>query len=218
MKYQPPRIPTAEAIARGSNFFDHMNSRRSVRFFSDEPVPKECIEIAIQTANTAPSGANQQPWFFAATSDPALKHRIREAAEVEERQNYEGGRMPPSWRKAIAHLGTNSNKEYLDIVPWIVVCFAQKSSTLADGTSQKNYYVNESVGLACGMFIASLHTMGLATLTHTPNPMGFLSEIFERPTTERPYILFPVGYPAVDATVPDLERKKLDQILKIYGA
>jgi nitroreductase len=193
-----------------------MNSRRSVRFFSDELVPKECIEIAIQTANTAPSGANQQPWFFAATSDPALKHRIREAAEVEERQNYEGGRMPPSWRKAIAHLGTNSNKEYLDIAPWIVVCFAQKSSTLADGTSQKNYYVNESVGLACGMFIASLHTMGLATLTHTPNPMGFLSEIFERPTTERPYILFPVGYPAADATVPDLERKKLDQILKIY--
>jgi nitroreductase len=216
MRYQPSRIPAEEAIARGSNFFSHMNSRRSVRFFSDEPVPKECIEIAIQTANTAPSGANQQPWFFAATSDPALKHRIREAAEVEERQNYEGGRMPPSWRKAIAHLGTNSNKEYLDIVPWIVVCFAQKSSTLADGTSQKNYYVNESVGLACGMFIASLHTMGLATLTHTPNPMGFLSEIFERPTTERPYILFPVGYPAADATVPDLERKKLDQILKIY--
>jgi len=216
MRYQPSRIPAEEALARGSTFFSHMNSRRSVRFFSDELVPKECIEIAIQTANTAPSGANQQPWFFAATSDPALKHRIREAAEVEERQNYEGGRMPPSWRKAIAHLGTNSNKEYLDIVPWIVVCFAQKSSTLADGTSQKNYYVNESVGLACGMFIASLHTMGLATLTHTPNPMGFLSEIFERPTTERPYILFPVGYPAADATVPDLERKKLDQILKIY--
>jgi nitroreductase len=216
MKYEPTRIPSQEAISRGSSFFDHLNARRSVRMFSDEPVPQECIEIAIRTANTAPSGAHQQPWFFCATNDAALKHKIREAAEVEERENYEGGRLPPSWRKAIAHLGTNSNKEYLDIVPWIVVCFAQKSSTLPDGTSQKNYYVNESVGLACGMFIASLHTMGLATLTHTPNPMGFLSDIFERPSNERPYILFPIGYPAKDATVPDLERKSLEQILKVY--
>ena len=216
MKYQPSPLPIDESRTNGKDFYEHMNLRRSVRMFSPDPVPQELIEIAVRTANTAPSGANQQPWFFCATSDPILKHRIREAAEIEERENYEGGRMPPSWRNAISHLGTNSNKEYLDIVPWIVVCFAQKSQTLPDGTPQKNYYVNESVGLACGMFISSLHTMGLSTLTHTPNPMGFLSEIFERPATERPYILFPVGYPAKDCTVPDLERKELSKILKVY--
>lgn len=216
MDYRPDRLPIDTSVIRGQDFFTHMNSRRSVRMFSSDPVPRECIEIAIRTANTAPSGAHQQPWFFCATEDRALKHRIREAAEIEERENYEGGRLPPAWRNAIAHLGTNSNKEYLDIVPWIVVCFAQKSHELQDGTVQKNYYVNESVGLACGLFIASLHTMGLSTLTHTPNPMGFLSEIFDRPVTERPYILFPVGYPAKDCTVPDLKRKDLGQILKIY--
>jgi nitroreductase len=216
MKYQPSQLPLDKSLTAGNDFFDHMNARRSVRMFSPEPVPQELIEIAVKTANTAPSGAHQQPWFFCATSDPELKHRIREAAEVEERQNYEGGRMPPAWRNAVSHLGTNSNKEYLDVVPWIVVCFAQKSQILEDGSPQKNYYVNESVGLACGMFISSLHTMGLSTLTHTPNPMGFLSDIFERPSTERPYILFPVGYPAQDCTVPDLERKALSEILKVY--
>jgi len=216
MKYQPSQLPLDRSLAAGNDFFDHMNARRSVRMFSREPVPQELIEIAVKTANTAPSGAHQQPWFFCATSDPELKHRIREAAEIEERLNYEGGRMPPAWRNAVAHLGTNSNKEYLDVVPWIVVCFAQKSQILEDGSPQKNYYVNESVGLACGMFISSLHTMGLSTLTHTPNPMGFLSDIFERPSTERPYILFPVGYPAEDCTVPDLERKALSEILKVY--
>ena len=185
MKYQPSRSPIDKSLTGGKEFFEHMNSRRSVRMFSPDPVPQELIEIAVRTANTAPSGANQQPWFFCATSDPILKHRIREAAEIEERENYEGGRMPPSWRNAISHLGTNSNKEYLDIVPWIVVCFAQKSQVLPDGTPQKNYYVNESVGLACGMFISSLHTMGLSTLTD-------------------------------GCTVPDLERKELDKILKVY--
>ncbi|CAB4912170.1 unannotated protein [freshwater metagenome] len=181
--------------------------------FSDEPVPQEVIDTAILTANTAPSGAHQQPWTFVATKDPEIKHRIRVAAEIEERENYEGGRLPPAWRQALAHIGTNSDKSYLDVVPWIVVAFAQKSTPLPDGTQQKNYYVSESVGIACGLFIASLHTMGLATLTHTPNPMGFLNEIFERPVTERPFILFPVGYPAKDCVVPDLVRKPLDQIL-----
>lgn len=164
-----------DPAARGRDFLDLMDARRSVREFSDEPVPRELIEVAVATANTAPSGAHQQPWTFVAVSDPEVKHRIRIAAEEEERENYEGGRLPDAWREAIAPLGTTSDKAFLDIVPWIVVVFAQKSTPMADGSLRKNYYVNESVGIACGLFIASLHSMGLATLTHTPNPMGFLT-------------------------------------------
>jgi nitroreductase len=190
-----------------------MESRRSVRMFSSDAVPREMIETAVATANTAPSGAHQQPWTFVATTDPDVKHRIRVAAEKEERENYEGGRLPEAWREALAPLGTTSDKSYLDVVPWIVVAFAQKSTPMPDGSLRKNYYVNESVGIACGLFIASLHAMGLATLTHTPNPMGFLTEILDRPSTERPYILFPVGYPAADCTVPDLTRKPLTEAL-----
>lgn len=181
--------------------------------FSDAPVPAEAIEIAVATANTAPSGAHQQPWTFVATEDPETKHRIRLAAEAEERENYEGGRLPDAWRQAIAPLGTSADKSYLEAVPWIVVAFAQKSTPMLDGSLRKNYYVNESVGIACGLFITALHTIGLATLTHTPNPMGFLMDIFERPQTERPYILFPVGYPADDCEVPDLIRKPLASAL-----
>ena len=199
--------------ARGRDFFALMDSRRSVRDFSADPVPQELIELAVATANTAPSGAHQQPWTFVAVSDPDTKHRIRLAAEVEERENYEGGRLPPAWREALAPLGTNSDKSYLDVVPWIVVVFAQKSTPMPDGTLRKNYYVNESVGIACGFFIASLHSMGLATLTHTPNPMGFLTEILGRPATERPYILFPIGYPTEGCEVPDLTRKALSDAL-----
>jgi len=213
MRYQPQRIAIDEGLKRGHDFHQLMEGRRSVRMFSDTPVPEEVIETAVLTANTSPSGAHQQPWTFVATNKPEVKHRIRVAAEIEERQNYEGGRLPLAWREALAHIGTNSDKSYLDVVPWIVVTFAQKSTPLADGTLVKNYYVSESVGIACGLFIASLHTMGLATLTHTPNPMGFLNDIFERPVTERPYILFPIGYPADDCEVPDLVRKPLDQIL-----
>ncbi len=190
-----------------------MDARRSVRDFSAEPVPAELIELAVATANTAPSGAHQQPWTFVAVSDADTRHRIRLAAEEEERENYEGGRLPPAWRDAIAPLGTSSDKAFLDVVPWIVVVFAQKSTAMPDGSLRKNYYVNESVGIACGLFIASLHSMGLATLTHTPNPMGFLSEILDRPATERPYILFPVGYPAQQCMVPDLVRKPLNEAL-----
>ena len=213
MRYQPPRLPIQEGLVRGHEFHQLMEGRRSVRMFSDEPVPREAIETAVLTANTSPSGAHQQPWSFVATNDPEVKHRIRVAAEIEERENYEGGRLPPAWRDALAHIGTNSDKSYLDVVPWIVVAFAQKSTPRPDGSLVKNYYVSESVGIACGLFIASLHTMGLATLTHTPNPMGFLNEIFERPVTERPFILFPIGYPAKDCEVPDLVRKPLNQIL-----
>lgn len=199
--------------ARGRDFFALMDSRRSVRDFSADPVPRELIEIAVATANTAPSGAHQQPWTFVAVSDPDTKHRIRIAAEVEERENYEGGRLPPPWREALAPLGTNSDKSYLDVVPWIVVVFAQKSTPMPDRSLRKHYYVNESVGIACGFFIASLHSMGLATLTHTPNPMAFLTEILGRPATERPYILFPIGYPAEGCEVPDLTRKPLSEAL-----
>ena len=213
MRYQPPRLPIQEGLVRGHEFHQLMEGRRSVRMFSDEPVPREVIETAVLTANTSPSGAHQQPWSFVATNNPEVKHRIRVAAEIEERENYEGGRLPPAWREALAHIGTNSDKSYLDVVPWIVVAFAQKSTPRPDGSLVKNYYVSESVGIACGLFIASLHTMGLATLTHTPNPMGFLNEIFERPVTERPFILFPIGYPAKDCEVPDLVRKPLNQIL-----
>ena len=209
--YAAPRVD--DPAARGREFLDVMAARRSVRDFSADPVPRELIEIAVATANTAPSGAHQQPWTFVAVSDPAIKHRIRLAAEEEERENYEGGRLPDAWRQAIAPLGTTSDKAFLDVVPWIVVVFAQKSTPMPDGTLRKNYYVNESVGIACGLFIASLHSMGLATLTHTPNPMAFLTEILERPATERPYILFPVGYPAPGCEVPDLQRKPLDEAL-----
>lgn len=207
------RIPRDEALAHGREFLASMGTRRSVRSFSSDAVPREFIELAVATANTAPSGAHQQPWTFVATSDADVKHRIREAAEAEERENYEGGRLPEAWRQALEPLGTTSDKSYLDVVPWIVVAFAQKSTPMPDGTLRKNYYVNESVGIACGLFIASLHAMGLATLTHTPNPMGFLTDILGRPATERPYILFPVGYPSADCEVPDLERKPLGEAL-----
>ena len=215
MKYEPQKISTDAGVAKGQEFLQRMDARRSVRMFSSDPVPREMIEIAIATANTAPSGAHQQPWTFVAVSDPTIKSQIRVAAEAEERENYEGGRLPPAWREAIAPLGTDADKGFLEVVPWIVVAFAQKTTPMPDGSLRKNYYVNESVGIACGLFIASLHTMGLSTLTHTPNPMAFLTEILERPSTERPYILFPVGYAAPECTVPDLERKPLDQALVV---
>jgi nitroreductase len=216
LPYRPQRLDQAEAIRRGEQFHAHLEARRSVRHFSPDPVPAEMIELAVAAANTAPSGAHQQPWKFVAVSDPALRHRVREAAEHEERINYEGGRLPEAWREALGPLETGSDKSYLDTVPWIVVAFAEKSTPMPDGRLRKNYYVNESVGIACGLFIAALHTMGLATLTHTPNPMAFLTEILGRPATERPYILFPVGYPAADCEVPDLARKPLTSALEFF--
>jgi nitroreductase len=215
VKYEPQKVSIDAGVAQGQKFLHHMDHRRSVRMFSSDPVPREMIDIAVATANTAPSGAHQQPWTFVAVSDPSIKSRIRIAAEEEERENYDGGRLPPAWREAIAPLGTDADKGFLEVVPWIVVAFAQKTTPMPDGALRKNYYVNESVGIACGLFIASLHTMGLSTLTHTPNPMAFLTEILERPSTERPYILFPVGYAATECTVPDLQRKPLDQALVV---
>lgn len=177
--YRPERVPVDEGLRRGQALHDLLARRRSVRFFSPDPVPAAAIELAVRTANTAPSGAHQQPWTFVAVRDPETRHRIRLAAEAEERAFY-GRDDLQEWHGALARLETGADKDYLDVVPWIVVVFAQKYSTDETGRRRKHYYVNESVGIACGMFISSLHAMGLATLTHTPNPMGFLNDIRDR--------------------------------------
>lgn len=210
--YLRPRIAESEAFSRAREFRVEMAARRSVRMFSPDPVPRDLIEQAIMTAASAPSGAHQQPWMFVAVSNRDVKHRIRLAAEEEERESYEGGRMPSEWLAALAPLGTDWHKPFLEIAPWIVVLFEQVHGWSPDGTVKKHYYARESVGIACGLFIAAIHRMGLATLTHTPSPMGFLSEILERPRNERPFVLLPVGYPATDCTVPDLSRKRLDEV------
>ncbi|HEX4812838.1 MAG TPA: nitroreductase family protein [Nonomuraea sp.] len=215
--YRPDRYDPSEMIRRGEEFHRLVDRRRSVRAFSPEPVPYRCVELAVRAAGTAPSGAHRQPWTFVAIGDPATKKRVREAAEAEERQNYEGGRLPPEWREALAPLETTSDKGYLEVAPWLVVCFAEKYGLAPGGGKVRNYYVNESVGIACGLFITALHAMGLATLTHTPNPMAFLGEICRRPANERPYILFPVGYAAPDAEVPDLVRKPLESTLVLLS-
>jgi nitroreductase len=201
------RLPGDEMIARGQSFRELMARRRSVREFSPDPVPRELIETAIAVANTAPSGANRQPWHFAAISDPAVKAEIRRGAEAEEREFYEGGRATEEWLKALAPLGTDWQKPFLEIAPWLVVVFKQIHALDADGSKLTNYYVNESVGIACGLFIAAIQRMGLATLTHTPQPMRFLTGILGRPDNERPYILFPVGYPDPDCKVPEISKK-----------
>jgi iodotyrosine deiodinase len=198
--------------ARARAFYQEMDRRRSVRDFSDRPVSRELIELAIRTASTAPSGAHRQPWRFVAVSDPDIKRQIREAAEKEEHESYEGGRMPEDWRQALEPLGTDWRKPFLEIAPWIVVLFEVAHGFKPDGSVDKHYYVKESVGLAAGLFIAALHHMGLAALTHTPSPMRFLTRILGRPRTERPFVLFPIGYPAEGALVPALERKLLDEV------
>ena len=211
VQYRVPERTDEERLARAEAFFEEMDARRSVRDFSDRPVPRTLVERAIATASTAPSGAHMQPWTFVAVSDPDLKRQIREAAEAEERESYDG-RMSPEWLEALAPLGTDWRKPFLETAPWLVVLFAQRTGLRPDGSKRKHYYVQESCGIAAGLFIAALHHMGLATLTHTPSPMRFLSEILERPAHEVAYILFPVGYPAADAEVPDLRRKALDEV------
>ena len=210
--YQPARRSDAAMLERARAVYEEMDERRSVREFSPDPVPRELIELAIATASTAPSGAHQQPWTFVAVSDPAIKRRIRIAAEEEERLGYEGGRMPQEWRDALAPIGTDWRKPYLETVPWIVVLFEQVHGWFPDGSVRKHYYARESVGIACGLFIAAIHQMGLATLTHTPSPMGFLSSVLERPRNERPFVLLPVGHPAPACVVPDLDRKPLTEV------
>ena len=206
--YHHNQLSPEEMTQRAQAFHQQMDQRRSVRDFSADPVPRSFIEQAIATASTAPSGAHRQPWKFVAVSDSEIKRQIRIAAEKEEYESYEGGRMPPEWLDALEPLGTDWRKPFLETVPWLVVVFEETHGP----ESQKNYYVKESVGIACGLFIAALHNMGLVTLTHTPSPMAFLSKILNRPSNERPFILFPVGYPAPDAQVPDIQRKPLDEV------
>ena len=203
---------------RAIEFYELMSRRRTVRAFSTEPVPSELIEWAVRTAGTAPSGAHQQPWRFVVVSDPLVKRRIREAAEAEEKENYER-RMPPEWKETLAPLGTDWHKEFLEVAPFLIAVFridyGVSGAALDDGTllKRKHYYVVESVGIAVGLLLAALHHMGLTTLTHTPSPMKFLREILERPANETPFLLIPIGFPADEARVPDLERKPLDEIL-----
>ncbi len=210
--YHPEPVAEEDSVERGRRFLAEMDRRRSVRFFSDRPVAREAIELAIRTASTAPSGAHRQPWTFVAISDPEIKREIRQAAEAEEYESYVGGRMPPEWLEALAPIGTSWEKPFLETAPWLVVVFEELFGRRPDGTKRKNYYPKESVGIACGLFITALHRMGLSTLTHTPSPMAFLSRILDRPSNEKPFILFPVGFAAHDATVPDLKRKRLDQV------
>jgi nitroreductase len=197
-----------------------MRRRRTVREFSSEPVPFDLIRLAIQTAATAPSGANLQPWRFVVVSNPEIKHQIRLAAEEEERENY-SHRFPAEWLQALAALGTDWHKEFLEIAPYLIVVFQIDYGLLPtpEGGVRKvkHYYVMESVGIATGMLLAALHQAGLATLTHTPNPMGFLSRILNRPKNERPYLLIPVGYPAEGARVPNIEKKWLAEVMEVVA-
>ena len=211
-EFEPLNAKTS--VLRGREFFDLMNRRRSVRDYSTEAPPRECVELAIKTAASAPSGAHRQPWRFVLIDDPDLKKAIREGAEEEERENYDN-RFPPEWLQALAPLGTTGDKPFLEDAPYLVVVFKEAYGVDEESDKITNYYVNESVGIACGMFIAALHTMGLVTLTHTPSPMGFLSQLLNRPPNEKPYILFPVGYPAEGAMVPDLKRKNFSEVVQL---
>lgn len=203
-------------LTASRQFLQTMAKRRTIREYSDEPVPFELIENAIRAASLAPSGANQQPWTFVVVSDPALKRQMRLAAEEEERISYEG-RMSPEWLEALEHLGTGWHKPHIEQAPYVIVVFAQIYGLVTgpDGTQRKikHYYVQESVGIAVGFLLASLTHAGLATLTHTPSPMGFLSKLLQRPPNERAYLLMPVGYPATNATVPTITKKPLNEVM-----
>lgn len=206
-----------EMRRRAIDFHLEMGRRRSVRMISGAPVPIDLIETAIATASTAPSGAHHQPWRFVVTGDPAVKRRIRRAAEAEERTNY-AGRMNEEWQTELEPLGTDWHKEFIEVAPWIVVLFEERYGVDAGGRRRHHYYVKESCGIAAGMFITALHLIGLATLTHTPSPMAFLSAELGRPTNERPFVLFPVGYPVDGCLVPDLRRKALDEVMTVVGS
>jgi len=211
--YSLPDIADDERIMRARGFREEIATRRSCRMFSDKPVPRKVIEEAIRAAGTAPSGANHQPWHFAVVSSPEIKHRIRLAAEKEERAFY-AGKAGQEWLKALEPLGTDEDKSYLDAAPWHIVVFGQRRGGIEPGERKTNYYVTESVGIACGFLLAALHRAGLATLTHTPSPMGFLRDICGRPADEKPLMVIVAGLPAADAVVPEhaLRKKPLEQI------
>ncbi len=203
--------PIEEMRRRVNDFYADINCRRTVREFSDRPVPRDIIETALEAASTAPSGANLQPWHFAVVSGPETKKKIRQAAEAEEREFYTH-RASEEWLAALAPLGTDDQKPFLEKAPYLIAVFLQKFGELPDGRKVKHYYPAESTGLATGMLITALHVAGLATLTHTPSPMKFLNEILGRPKSERPFLLLVVGYPADDARVPDIKRKTLEEV------
>ncbi len=207
------RLPAADTMARATEFAAHVARRRTVRDFAPDPVPRAVIDQCLMAAGTAPSGANQQPWHFVAIGreDAALRRRIREAAEEEEREFY-ATRAPQEWLDALASLGTDPNKPFLDAAPWLIAIFVRAHGVTPEGRVMKHYYATESVGIATGILIAAVHVAGLVSLTHTPSPMGFLNTLLGRPANERPFLLLVVGYPAADAQVPDITRKPLGDI------
>jgi iodotyrosine deiodinase len=211
IKYETENLPIEVVQQRTNDYFRHLDNRRTVRDFSDKPVPKSVIEQLILTASTAPSGAHKQPWTFCAIEDPSVKTAIREAAEKEEYESYTN-RMSEQWLKDLAPIGTDWQKPFLEIAPWLIVVFAQSVGS----QKEKHYYVQESVGIACGFLIAAIHNAGLVTLTHTPSPMNFLKTVLKRPDNERPFLLLPVGYAADDAFVPNIHRKSIDEVAVFY--
>ena len=212
--YERDTYSAKEMLERTTEFYQWMDTRRTVREFSNTPVPKEVMQNIILTASTSPSGAHKQPWSFCLVGDPSLKAIIREGAEEEENQNYHG-RMSTTWLQDLEPFETNEHKPFLEIAPWLIVVF-KRAYEVVDGEKRNNYYVNESVGLACGVLLTAIHHAGLVALTHTPSPMNFLSKILDRPENERPFLLLPVGYPADNVQVPDLQRKGLSDILTVY--
>lgn len=215
LSYRLPEASDEELLTRATAIRDLLNCRRSVRHFSDRPVSREVIAELIATASSAPSGANKQPWTFCAVSDPEMKRRIREAAEEEEYQNYHG-RMSAEWLADLEVFETNWRKPFLEIAPWLIVVFRRAFEYAPDGSKRNNYYVQESVGLAAGFLLAAIHQTGLASLTHTPSPMNFLTKVLQRPDNERPFLLIPVGWPAVDCQVPAIQRKPLEEVAVWY--
>ena len=209
--YNPPCYSDSEMLEKSANFFRLMNGRRSVRDFSDRDVPEEVIQNIVKTAGTAPSGAHKQPWQFCIVRNKDLKHQIRLLAEEEEKINY-SGRMSERWIKDLEPFGTNPIKEFIDIAPWIIIVLKKTWDFDENGQQTQNYYVNESVGIACGFLIAAIHNAGLVTLTHTPSPMNFIAKALKRPENEKPFLLLPVGYPAANCMVPNLVRKPLEDI------
>lgn len=215
IKYSHVHYEPEEMVTRSAQFHNWMDKRRSVREFSDAPVPREVIENIIKSASTAPSGAHKQPWTFCVVSNAELKSKIREAAEKEEYDSY-NGRMSEAWLKDLEPLGTDWHKPFLETAPYLIIMFKKAFEFGPEGEKQNNYYVNESIGIAAGMLITAIHDAGLVTLTHTPSPMNFLAKLLERPANERPFLLLPIGYEAGEVYVPDIERRPLEQIVVFY--
>ena len=215
VSYHLDSFPEKEMVEKSKIFYEWLEKRRSVRDFSDKNVPIEVIENLIMSASTAPSGAHKQPWTICAISNGELKTEIRRAAEIEEKENYKA-RMSERWKKDLEPLGTNMNKEFLEEAPWLLIVFKQVYDIDDNKVKHNNYYVNESIGIACGMLISAIHNAGLVTLTHTPSPMNFLAKILKRPSNERAFLILPVGYPKFPTYVPDIQRKGLDEIAVFY--